>query len=76
MTEATSVFLPGLFAAFGHVATDVRKATVQCIVAVYEKCGDGFLPKLAALTLSQQKLVSIYINRHLGKPDGSGAKPR
>ena len=57
--------LPGLLAAFSSPKADVRKACVFCLVDMYMSIGDELFAHLTALTQSQLKLVTIYINRTL-----------
>jgi CLIP-associating protein 1/2 len=41
----------------------VRKAVVFCLVDMYLVLGEQLTPHLAALSTSQLKLVTIYINK-------------
>mmetsp|Transcript_22953 Transcript_22953/g.62909 ORF Transcript_22953/g.62909 Transcript_22953/m.62909 type:complete len:174 (-) Transcript_22953:540-1061(-) len=55
--------LPPLFEAFKNSHADVRKAVVFCLVDMYLVLGEQLTPHLAALSTSQLKLVTIYINK-------------
>ncbi len=44
---------------------DVRKAVVFVLVEVYLTVGDALLPHLQALSASQRKLLTIYIEKKL-----------
>ncbi|KAK9862360.1 hypothetical protein WJX84_010387 [Apatococcus fuscideae] len=55
--------LPSLFRAFHHPTADVRKGVVFCLVEFWQRAGDSLTPALSALTPSQHKLVTIYMNR-------------
>ena len=57
--------------AFNSNSADVRKAVVDTLVAMYDSLGDWLLPQLSGLSPAQQKLVTIYINRHLERPAGA-----
>eukprot|EP00891_Asterochloris_glomerata_P008401 jgi/Astpho2/8401/Aster-x1496 len=55
--------LPGLFEAFKHASADVRKATVFCLVDLWLVVGEALMPHLAPLSVSQMKLITIYVDR-------------
>ena len=60
------ILLPGLRAAYCSPLADVRKATVDCLVAVSLAVGDGPLkPHLESLTQSQRRLLDIYVGKAL-----------
>jgi len=47
---------------------------VDTLVSMYESLGDWLLPQLSGLSPAQQKLVTIYINRHMERPAASKGK--
>jgi len=69
----TPVLIPGLIEAFNSSSADVRKAVVDTLVGMYDVLGDWLLPQLSGLSPSQQKLVTIYINRAMDKPKAPAA---
>jgi len=52
--------------AFGHHSSDIRKTAVLDFVDMYLALGDDLLPRLAHLSHSQLKLISIYVVRAAG----------
>ena len=54
------LLMPGLCAAYCFPLADVRKAAVDCLVAVWRVVGDAVKPHLQPLTSSQMKLLEIY----------------
>jgi len=54
---------PALFASLNGGEVDMRKAAVFLIVEMHSRLGEDVMRQLEGLTASQQKLVSIYINR-------------
>ncbi|PSC71695.1 CLIP-associated -like isoform A [Micractinium conductrix] len=63
--------VPGLCAAFASPFADVRKATVDCLVAIWQVVGDVLRPHLEPLSASQLKLLTIY--RDKARAAGAGA---
>eukprot|EP00793_Prasinoderma_coloniale_P004100 PRCOL_00006275-RA len=55
--------LPPLFEAFDSASADVRKAVVFALVDMWVVLGDALTPHLGALSTSQLKLVTIYVNK-------------
>lgn len=50
---------------FNHSNADVRKSVVFCLVEIHYIVGDSFNAYLEELSPSQQKLVTIYIQRRI-----------
>ena len=71
LMRCTPELIPGLVRAFNSTSADVRKAVVDALVAMYDALGDWLLPQLGGLTPAQQKLVTIYINRAMEKPNAA-----
>lgn len=59
--------LPPLFEAFDSASADVRKAVVFALVDMWVVLGDALTPHLGALSTSQLKLVTIYVNKVRGR---------
>jgi len=55
--------MPALAKTLNHTNPDVRKSVVFSLVELHYAFGDAFHPFLAQLSQSQQKLVTIYIQR-------------
>ncbi|KAL4451390.1 hypothetical protein ABPG77_009462 [Micractinium sp. CCAP 211/92] len=66
---------PGLCAAYCSPLADVRKATVDCLVAIWLVVGEALKPHLEPLSTSQMKLLGIYLDkaRRGGQPDNRAA---
>ena len=58
-----AVVMPALAKTLNHTNPDVRKSVVFSLVELHYAFGDGFSSYLAQLSQSQQKLVTIYIQR-------------
>jgi CLIP-associating protein 1/2 len=63
ITKALPSLKPALFASLNGGEVDMRKAAVFLIVEMHSRLGEDVMQELDGLTASQQKLVSIYINR-------------
>lgn len=63
ITKAIPSLKPALFASLNGGEVDMRKAAVFLIVEMHSRLGEDVMQELEGLTASQQKLVSIYINR-------------
>eukprot|EP00239_Pterosperma_sp_CCMP1384_P004658 CAMPEP_0197852076 /NCGR_PEP_ID=MMETSP1438-20131217/19596_1 /TAXON_ID=1461541 /ORGANISM="Pterosperma sp., Strain CCMP1384" /LENGTH=228 /DNA_ID=CAMNT_0043465935 /DNA_START=8 /DNA_END=694 /DNA_ORIENTATION=- len=59
--------MPRLVVAFNSTHTEVRKATVFCIVALFNRLGEWLSPYMAGLTQSQLKLVTIYVKKFVDR---------
>ena len=70
-----SAVLPPLFEAFDSQSADVRKAVVFCLVDMWVVLGDALTPHLGALSTSQLKLVTIYVNKtHQSRKQGASRR--
>eukprot|EP00887_Chlorella_sp_A99_P007207 scaffold2.g7207.t1 len=66
LASRLDLLLPGLRAAYRSPLADVRKATVDCLVALRLAVGaDTLAPHMEGLSASQRKLLDIYIGRAL-----------
>lgn len=63
ITKALPSLKPALFSSLNGGEVDMRKAAVFLIVEMHSRLGEDVIQELDGLTPSQQKLVSIYINR-------------
>lgn len=57
------LLMPRLCIAYGSPLTDLRKATVDCLVSIWQVVGSAIKPHLAPLSASQLKLLEIYCSR-------------
>ncbi|KAL4420688.1 hypothetical protein ABPG75_010344 [Micractinium tetrahymenae] len=57
------LLLPGLCAAYCSPLADVRKSTVDCLVAIWLVVGDALRPHLEPLSASQMRLLGIYLEK-------------
>jgi len=73
LTGSLPLILPSVIQSFNSNSVDQRKAVVFAIVEIYFVLGDALFPYLTALSASQMKLVTIYIERQ--KKNAGGGVP-
>ncbi|KAJ3672097.1 hypothetical protein LUZ60_006818 [Juncus effusus] len=56
-------FIPALLDAFGDRSPFIRKSVLLCLVEIYLKLGNSFLPYLEKLDAMQLRLVTTYASR-------------
>ncbi|KAK2953156.1 putative CLIP-associated protein [Blattamonas nauphoetae] len=65
--EMLPTLLTALFILLKHESAEVRKTTVDCIVAFYSIINDALIPFLDVLEESRRQIILFYITRAKGK---------
>eukprot|EP00117_Sycon_ciliatum_P043363 scpid23818/ scgid31407/ CLIP-associating protein 2; Cytoplasmic linker-associated protein 2 len=55
--------IPPLITNYAHADSSVRKASVFCLVAMHAVVGESLMAHLKSLTVSQMRLLTMYIDR-------------
>ncbi|KAL5010946.1 hypothetical protein ScPMuIL_013251 [Solemya velum] len=63
--------IPGLLKCYDDVDSGVRKATVFCLVAIYQVVGEAIWAHLSDLGYSKKKLLNVYIKRAEAQREGA-----
>lgn len=72
LLSVLETIVPTVIPHFSSALVDTRKAVVFVLVEVYLIVGDALRPLLGSLSTSQRKLLTVYIDRQIGKSDRRG----